>query len=78
MEFGGALHIKRLMRPFDIELAHEGIEAFLLLQTVGARRSGCFLFEGKVHALMTSVLLRMTRLDAFDGDTEPRPPDREF
>jgi hypothetical protein len=35
------------MRPFDIELAHEGIEAFLLQQAVGARRSGCFLFEGK-------------------------------
>ena len=64
------------MRPFDIELTHEGIEAFLLLQAVGARRSGCFLLEGKVHALMTSVLLRVTRLDAFDRNAEAKPPDR--
>src|ERR1700692_4933033 len=77
IEFGRAFHIKRLVRPFDIELANEGIEAFLLLQAVGARWSGCFLFEGEVHALVTSVLLRMARLDALDRNTEPKPPDRE-
>ena len=61
-----AFHLKRLMRPFDIELANEGLKAFLLLQAVGARWPGCFLFEGKVHALVTAVLLRMAGLDAFD------------
>jgi hypothetical protein len=29
-----------------------------------------------VHALVTAVLLRMSRLDAFDRNAEPKPPDR--
>src|SRR3979409_1217676 len=66
------------MRPFGIELADKGIEALLLLQAIGARWSGCFLFEGEVHALVASVLLRMPRLDAFDGDAKSEPPDREL
>ena len=64
------------MRPFDIELADEGIEAFLLLQAIGARWPGCFLLESEVHALVTAVLLRVTRLDAFDRNAEAKPPDR--
>ena len=66
------------MRPFVIELADEGIEAFLLLQAIGARRPGCFLLESEVHAFMAAILLRMAGLDAFDGDAEPEPPDREL
>jgi hypothetical protein len=66
------------MRPFSIELMDEGVEAFLLLQAVGAPWTGCFLLEGKMHALMAAVLLWMTGLDAFDGDAEPEPPDREL
>ena len=66
------------MRPFGIELADEDIEAFPLLQAVGARRTGCFLLEGEVHALVTAVLLRMTGLDAFDPDTQSEPPHREL
>ena|SRR5580698_942358 len=31
-----------------------------------------------MHALVAAVLLRMPRLDTFDADTEPQPPDREF
>src|ERR1700704_4391323 len=31
-----------------------------------------------MHALMTAVLLRMARLDPFDSDTEPEPPDRQL
>ena len=27
---------------------------------------------------MTAILLGMTRLDPFDADTEPEPPDRQF
>ena len=66
------------MRPFGVELANEGVEAFLLLQAVGARRAGCFLLEGEVHALVTAVLLGMAWLDALDDDAESEPPDREF
>src|ERR1700686_4531890 len=78
VELGRALHGKRLVRTFGIELAEEGIEARLLLQAIEAWRTGRLLLEGKVHALMASVLLRMTRLDAFDGEAEPEPPDREL
>jgi hypothetical protein len=66
------------MRSFGIELTDEGIEAFLLLQAIGARRAGCFLLEGEVHSLMTPILLRMAGFDAFDGDTEPKPPDQDL
>src|SRR5262245_53026239 len=38
VEFGRASHSERLMRTFGVELAHEGIEPGLLLQTVEAGR----------------------------------------
>ena len=66
------------MRPFGIELVHEGVEAGLLLQAVHAWRAGGFLLQGEVHALVAAVLLRMAGLDALDGDAEPQPPDREL
>jgi len=31
-----------------------------------------------MHALVAAVLLRMTRLDPFNANTEPEPPDRKF
>ena len=31
-----------------------------------------------MHVLMTAVLLRMTRLDPFNADSEAEPPDREL
>ena len=37
-----------------------------------------FRFERKMHAFMPAVLLRMTRLDAFDGDAQTQPPDGEL
>src|SRR3981081_600824 len=39
---------------------------------------GGLLLEGEVHALVTAVLLRMSRLDAFDRNAEAKPPDREL
>jgi hypothetical protein len=35
-------------------------------------------FEGQVHAFMPAILLRMTGLDAFDGDAQTQPPDGEL
>jgi hypothetical protein len=29
-----------------------------------------------MHTLMTAILLGMARLDPFDADAEPEPPDR--
>jgi hypothetical protein len=51
-----------------VELAYEGVELCLLLQTVGARRAGSFLLQGQVHSLVATVLLRVAGLDAFDVD----------
>ena len=31
-----------------------------------------------MHALVAAVLLRMSRLDAFDRNAEAKPPDREL
>jgi hypothetical protein len=39
-----------------------------LLQGVHARRPGCFLFEGEVHAFVPAILLGMTWFDALDGN----------
>jgi hypothetical protein len=58
--------------PFVIQLLHEVVEAGLL-QGVHARRSGCLLFEGQMHALTTTVLLGMAWLYALDGNAEPQP-----
>ena len=30
-----------------------------------------------MHALMPAILLRVTGLDAFNGDAQTQPPDRE-
>ncbi len=66
------------MRTFGVELVNEGIKAVLLLQAVEAWRSCCFLLQGQVHALVAAILLRMARLDTFDRNPEPEPPDREL
>ena len=49
---------------------HEVVKAFLLLQEVERSRLGGLLFQGPVHSLVSAVLLGVTGLDAFDGDTE--------
>src|SRR6266568_381256 len=68
IDFRGALHVEGLVRPLVVELLEKIIEFALLLQTVHARGTSGFGFERKMHALMPTVLLRMTGLDAFDGD----------
>ena len=65
------------MRPFVVELLHEGIELGLLLQQIGAGGARGFFLQGQMHALMPAVLLRMTGPDAFDADAQAQPPDRE-
>jgi len=65
------------MRPLIIVTLNEVIEPFLLLQKVVARWFGHFLLEGQVHPFVAPVLLWMARLDAFNRDPEPQPPDGE-
>lgn len=54
-----------------VVLVQEVIEPGLLLQEVVRSWLGSLLFQGQVHALMTPILLRVTRLDAFDAKPEP-------
>jgi hypothetical protein len=53
-----------------VEDLDEVIEAGLLLQEVGGGRLGSFFLQSEVHAFVTTVLLRMARLDAFDANAE--------
>ena len=66
------------MGSFCVERVSEAVEAFLLGEAVAGWRSRGFLFEGQMHAFVLTVLLRMSGLDALDGDAEPEPPDGEF
>ena len=66
------------MRSLVVEFLEKIVELGLLLQTVHACGASGFVFEREMHALMPPVLLRMTRLDAFDGDAQTQPPDGEF
>jgi len=61
VELGRASHGERLVRAFGVELAHEGIEPGLLLQTVETGRAGCLLFRSGACA-HAAVLLRMAGL----------------
>ena len=65
------------MRALVIKLFQEGIKLGLLLEQIRAGWACGFLFQGQVHALMPTVLLRMTRPDAFDTDAQAQPPHRE-
>lgn len=38
------------------------------------RRGESLPLQGQVHALLPTVLLLMTRLNAFDVDAQPQPP----
>src|SRR5437763_429688 len=78
VDFRGALHVQGLMRALVVELLEKIIEFALLLQTMHASGTSGFRFEGKRHAFMPAILLGMTGLDAFDGDAQAQPPDREL
>jgi hypothetical protein len=50
----------------------------LLLQKVPRGRLGGFFLQREMHAFMTTILLGMTWLDAFDANAEAKPPDGEL
>ena len=62
------------MGPLLVEAIDEAIEAGLLLQQVFGRGLGGFLLERQVHALVSTVLLRVAGLDALDLDPQAQPP----
>lgn len=65
------------MGPLKVEFLYEVIESLLLLKQVAAGRLGCFEFKGAMHPLVTSVLLRGSRLDSLQLDSQAHPPDRK-
>ena len=65
------------MRPDLVEGAAEVVEVTLLGTEVGLRRPSGFALEGSVHAFVTAILLRLTRLDGLRTDAEPYPPSAE-
>jgi hypothetical protein len=62
---------------FVVELLDEDIELSLLLKQIGAGWPCGFFLEGQVHALVTAILLRMTRPNAFNADAQTQPPHRK-
>ncbi len=56
--------------PVVVEFLDKAIEAALLLEQVFGRRMGRFFFQRQMHALVAPVLLRVSRLDALDVDSE--------
>ena len=47
----------------------EVIKALLLLQEVEGSGLCCFVLQGQVHALMSAILFRVSRLDAPDVES---------
>jgi hypothetical protein len=62
------------MRPLLVVLLDEAIEAALLLEKIFGRWFGGFFLQRQMHALMAPVLLRVSRLDALDADSQPQLP----
>jgi hypothetical protein len=74
----GSLHVERLVWAFCVELLDELIKRGLLLHAVHDWCSGGLSLQRQMHALATAILLRVSWLDAFDGDAEAQPPDGQF
>ena len=55
------------MWAFGVKFIDEIIKAGLLGQAVLASRARGLALQSEVHALVTAILLRLTRLDAFFG-----------
>jgi len=64
------LHVQSFVRAFVVEDIDELVEAGLLLQEIGGCRFCGLFLQSEVHAFVTTVLLRMTRLDAFDANAK--------
>jgi len=49
----------------------EDVELCLLLEDIGASRTGGLLLQSQMHAFVSAVLLRMAGANAFDRDAHP-------
>src|SRR5580698_10209690 len=77
IELGRLALTQRLVRPLMVELFLEGIETALLLGCVGRRRLAGLGLQSAVHALMTTVLLRLARPYPLEPDAHLGPSRRQ-
>jgi hypothetical protein len=68
------LELESLVRTHAVVLVPELVERPLLPSEAVPRRRTRRLLEGQVHALMPTVLLRLARIDALEGDAQASPP----
>ena len=66
-----------LVGPFPVAGVSEGIKGGPLLQCGGVRRLGGLGLQGAGETLQATVLLRVSRGDAFGTDTQLDPPHRK-
>ncbi len=76
IDLGWTFHVQSFVRTFVVELFDEGVELGLLLEQICAGGPRGFLLERQVYAFTASILLGMTRPDAFDADAQAQPPNR--
>ena len=74
---GGHGELQRFVGTLEVVFVTEVIERTLLSVEVLARRPRGRCLQGAVEALMSAVLLGVTRLDEDRFDAEPNPPDRQ-
>jgi hypothetical protein len=63
---------------FSLNSSRELVEAVLLLEDVGSRRTGSLGLQRSMHPFVLAVLLRMSGLDALVPDAEAQPPRRQL
>jgi len=78
IDFGRTLHVQGFVRTFVVEDLDELVEPSLLLQKIPSGRLGGLFLQREMHAFVAAVLLRVARLDPFDADAQPQPPDGQF
>ena len=77
MQVGEDFHVQGLVRPLLVVALKEVIEARLLLQDIGRRRTGRFGLQRQMQAFVPPILLGMAGRDALEANPQPQPPDRE-
>jgi hypothetical protein len=66
------------MGPLPVEALDERVEACLLLQDVRRGRLGGFLLQREMHALVATVILRVSGFAPLDLNTQAEPPNRQL
>jgi hypothetical protein len=77
VDVGGTLHFQRFVGSPLVEVLTKPIQLLLLGESILAHTRKDLFFQGAMHALMPAVLLRLTRFDTLELDSQTYPPDRQ-